>query len=379
MKPEELIKYRKLIDDIDDKLVSLLVERAKYVKEVGAKKKKANLAEFRPEREVEIIERMCSLNRKLGGDLPDNSIANIWLEVISGCRSLEKRLRIGYLGPAGTYSELAARTLFGHQVLLVPFDSLEETLLAAEGESCDIALLPVENSIEGTVGRTLDLFLSTSLKISAEVSIPINHLLLRSKTGLADIDEVVAHSQALLQCQVWLNKNLPGVPRVAAHSNGAAAKMASKNSNLVAIGGQLAADTYNLFAIAEKIENDKNNRTRFAALGSFEPDDCGFDQTSLILAVPDKAGAMYALIEPLAKHGVSMRRFESRPARNQSDTSWHYYFYVDLEGHHASPSVSTALLEIEKRTVFFKNLGSYPLFQKLSLPSTSNRGESGND
>jgi chorismate mutase/prephenate dehydratase len=314
---------------MDTKLIKLLVKRASYVKEVGRRKKLSNLAEFRPEREVEIIERMCKENEQLHGHLESKSIATIWLEIISGCRSLEKRLKIAFLGPSGTYSELAARTLFGHQVDLIPFDSLEEVMDAGEKEICDISLLPVENSIEGTVGRTLDLFLSTSLKISAEISIPINHLLLRKKTGFEKIEKIVAHSQALLQCNLWLNKNLPSVPRISVESNGVAAKMASESSGIVAIAGQIAADNYGLLKLASKIENNKNNRTRFAALGSFEPELCGIDHTSLILAVPDEAGAMYSLIEPLAKHGVSMKRFESRPAKRQNETSWHYYFYSD--------------------------------------------------
>ncbi len=368
MKQEELKKFRELIDEMDTKLIEILTKRASYVKEVGRRKKQSNLAEFRPEREVEIIERMCKLNKELNGNLPSSSIATIWLEIISGCRSLEKRLKIAYLGPPGTYSELAARTLFGHQVVFVPFDSLEEVMAAGEKNECDISLLPVENSIEGTVGRTLDLFLTTSLKISAEISIPINHLLLRNRSGMEKINKVVAHSQALLQCQIWLNKNLPKIPRVAVESNGIAAKMASENSDVVAVAGQIAADNYKLSVLARKIENDQNNRTRFAALGNFEPDYCGADHTSLILAVPDKAGAMHSLIKPLAKHGVSMKRFESRPARKQSKSSWQYYFYLDLEGHKNSPSVKLALSEIRDQAVFYKELGSYPLFQKLGLP-----------
>ena len=363
MKQEELKKFRNLIDEMDSKLMEILIKRASYVKEVGRRKKQSNLAEFRPEREVEIIERMCELNKKLNGNLASNSIATIWLEIISGCRSLEKRLKIAYLGPPGTYSELAARALFGHQVVFVPFDSLEEVMAAGEKEECDISLLPVENSIEGTVGRTLDLFLSTSLKISAEISIPINHLLLRNRDGMDDIKKVVAHSQALLQCQVWLNKNLPSVPKIAVESNGIAAKMASDNADIVAVAGQIAADTYKLSVLANKIENDQNNRTRFAALGNFEPDFCGVDHTSLILAVPDKAGAMHGLIEPLAKHGVSMKRFESRPARKKSEASWQYYFYLDLEGHKNTPAVKSALKEIKSQTLFYKELGSYPLFE----------------
>jgi chorismate mutase/prephenate dehydratase len=369
MKPEELKKYRDQIDDIDDQLIELLVKRAGFVKHVGERKKVSNLPVFRPEREVAIIERMCKKNKNLAGFLAENSVATIWLEIISGCRALERQIEISYLGPPGTYSELAARTLFGHQVLLHPYDSLEEVVRVAEIGKTDIALIPVENSTEGTVGRSLDLLLKTSLPISAELSIPIRHLLLRKIDGFDSVQKIVAHEQSLSQCQNWLDENLPNVPRVALESNGQAAKEASKDPSMVAIAGHLAAKKYDLKKIADRIENDSSNRTRFAALGNFVPDSCGVDQTSLILSVPDKAGAMLSLIKPLAQHGVSMKRFESRPYRKSSQLSWEYYFYLDIDGHESDPSVSEALKEIKDRAGFFKNLGSYPRFEKLGLPS----------
>tara|TARA_E500000331_G_scaffold107610_1_gene104466 strand:+ start:1458 stop:2579 length:1122 start_codon:yes stop_codon:yes gene_type:complete len=369
MKPEELKNYRDQIDDIDDQLIHLLVKRAGFVKQVGERKKLANLPVFRPEREVAIIERMCKKNKQLSGFLADNSIATIWLEIISGCRALERKIEISYLGPSGTYSELAARTLFGHQVILHPYDSLEEVVRVAEIGKTDLALIPVENSTEGTVGRSLDLLLKTSLPISAELSIPIHHLLLRKVDSLNQIEKIVAHGQSLSQCQNWLDENLPNVPRIAVESNGKAAKSATKDSSIVAIAGHLAAKKYDLKVLANRIENDSANRTRFAALGNFTPDSCGSDQTSLILSVPDKAGAMLSLIKPLAQHGVSMKRFESRPFRKSSQLSWEYYFYLDIDGHESDPAVSKALKEIKERAGFFKNLGSYPRFEKLGLPS----------
>ncbi len=369
MKPEELKKYRDQIDAIDDQLIKLLVERAGFVKQVDKRKKIANLPVFRPEREVAIIERMTQKNKNLSGFLADTSIATIWLEIISGCRALERKIEISYLGPPGTYSELAARTLFGHQVILHPYNSLEEVVRVAEIGKTDLALIPVENSTEGTVGRSLDLLLNTSLPISAELSIPIHHLLLRKIDGLDSIKKVVAHEQSLAQCQKWLDANLPNVPRVSLESNGEAAKIASKDSSLVAIAGNLAAKKYELKTIAKRIENDSSNRTRFAALGNFIPDSCGVDQTSLILSVPDKAGAMMSLIKPLAQYGVSMKRFESRPFKKSGQLSWEYYFYLDIDGHKSDPSVSEALKEIKERAGFFKNLGSYPRFEKLGLPS----------
>jgi chorismate mutase / prephenate dehydratase len=360
MTPEELQGFRKQIDDIDDQLIQLLAKRAGVVQEVGRRKHLVNSPVFRPEREVAIIERMVAANP---GPLSPTSIATIWLEIISGCRALEREMRVSYLGPAGTYSEQAVRTLFGHRVQMVPCSTLEEAIREAEAGSVDCALLPVENSTEGTVGRTLDILLRTPLKISAEISLPIHHSLLQ-KDGKRDaVKSIAAHPQALAQCQHWLDENFPGVARLPVASNGHAAEMASKDASVAAIAGQAAASHYGLQSVAERIEDDPNNRTRFAAVGDFTPDACGVDQTSLILSVPDRAGAMVSLIEPLARHGVSMKRFESRPARQGS---WEYYFYVDLVGHRKDSNVALALAEIRERAAFFKDLGSYPLFDRLT-------------
>jgi chorismate mutase/prephenate dehydratase len=366
MTPEQLKSFRDQIDACDDEIIKLMVKRAGVVQAVGREKHKVGAAVFRPVREVDIIERMCARNRALGGPLPDQSIAAIWLEIISGCRALERVMRVSYLGPTGTYSEQAVRTLFGHQVEMLPCQSLDEALRKAETGLADIALLPVENSIEGTVGRTLDLLISTSLSISAEVAIPIHHSLLHASGAKEKVKRVVAHSQALAQCQRWLDTNMPGVETVAVASNGHDAEMAAKDESLAAIAGQTAAAHYSLKSIADRIEDDPSNRTRFAALGAFEPEGCGVDQTSLILSVPDKSGAMLSLIEPLARHGVSMKRFESRPARQVGGEAWQYFFFIDLVGHRKDSNVALALAEIQKTAGMFKLLGSYPLFDKLT-------------
>jgi chorismate mutase/prephenate dehydratase len=272
-------------------------------------------------------------------------------------------MRVSYLGPAGTYSEQAVRTLFGHQVEMVPCTTMDEAIREAEAGAVDCALLPVENSTEGTVGRTLDILLRTPLKISAEISLPIHHSLLQKEGKREAIRSIAAHPQALGQCQRWLDENFPGVVRLPVASNGHAAQIASKDPSVAAIAGQLAAQHYGLQSVAERIEDDPNNRTRFAAIGDFNPQACGVDQTSLILSVPDKAGAVVSLIEPLARHGVSMKRFESRPARQGA---WEYYFYLDLVGHRQDSNVALALAEIRQRAAFYKELGSYPLFDRLT-------------
>ncbi len=371
MSGEDLRSLRDRIDAIDEDIVRLLVQRAAVVQQVGHVKQQSGAPVFRPEREVSILERLCAANRAQGGGLPDASIAAIFIEIISGCRALEHVLKVAYLGPAGTYSEQAVRQLFGHRVEGLACASLDEALRMAETGLADVALLPVENSIEGTVGRTLDLLLSTSLEVCAEVSIPIHHSLLHKHGDKTQVRQVVAHAQALAQCQGWLDRNLPGIAQLAVASNGHAAKMAADDTGLAAIAGQAAGALYGLSPIAERIEDDPSNRTRFAALGRFSPGRCGVDQTSLILSVPDKAGAMLSLIEPLSRHGVSMKRFESRPARNLGGSAWQYYFYIDLVGHKTDTPVALALAEIQKTAGMFKMLGSYPLFEKLSSASHS--------
>lgn len=356
MTPEELASLRQQIDAIDDQLLMLLAQRARVVQEVGHRKERAKLPVFRPEREVSILERIRATNP---GPLSSASVSAVWREIISGCRALERVLRVSYLGPAGTYSEQAVRAMFGSQIDLVPCATLDEAIREAEAGSVDVALLPVENSTEGTVGKTLDILLHTPLKIAAEISLPIHHSLLAQGTDLSGIQTIVAHPQSLGQCQRWLDQHAPGLPRLPVASNGQAAEMASKDRTVAAIAGQLAAEHYGLQAIAERIEDEPNNRTRFAAIGQFTPEACGVDQTSLILSVPDRAGAVMSLIEPMSRHGVSMKRFESRPARQGT---WEYHFYVDLVGHCRDSNVALALAEIKERAAFFKLLGSYPLF-----------------
>lgn len=360
MSPDDLARLRQGIDAIDDQMLELLGKRAALVQEVGRLKQQTNAPVLRPEREATIIERMIAANKSA---LPAETINAIWLEIISGCRALEHVMRVAYLGPAGTYSEQAVRALFGHRVELMPCVTLDEAVREAEAGSVDCALLPVENSTEGTVGRTLDILLRTPLKISAEVSLPIHHSLLHKTGERQMVKKISAHPQALAQCHRWLDENFANAERLPVASNGHAAKLAAEDPSIAAIAGQIAGERYGLTAIADRIEDDPNNRTRFAVLGPFEPSACGVDQTSLILSVPDKAGAMLSLIEPFARHGVSMKRFESRPARQ---SAWEYYFYVDLVGHRNDSNVALALAEIRERAAFFKDLGSYPLFDRLT-------------
>ena len=350
----DLDDLRKAIDAIDQQLLALLSERARHALAVGDVKKVDNAPVYRPEREAQVI---ASLQASNPGPLPAEAIASIWREVMSACRGLERRLRVAYLGPAGTFSEQAMRRHFGAGVEGMPCATIDEVFRSTEAEASDFGVVPVENSTEGAVNRSLDLLLTSPLVISSEVTVPVRHILMAQSAKTDGISKVCAHPQALAQCTNWLNRNHPHLERVPVSSNAEGARMAAADPGIAAIAGDLALELYRLQAIALGIQDDPLNRTRFLVVGRYRSTPSGRDQTSLILAVPDRAGAVHALIEPLARHGVSMKRFESRPARQGG---WEYNFYIDLIGHQDDPAVAPALAELKGRCAFYKSLGSYP-------------------
>ena len=355
MSDEKLKPLREQIDAIDAQIVDLLNQRARLAQEVGHVKAETNAPVFRPEREAIVLRRVADRNT---GPLASADMQMIFREVMSLCRSLERRVTVAYLGPSGTFSEQAVYQQFGHAVESVPCVSIDEVFRSTEAGTADFGVVPVENSSEGAINRTLDLLLQTSLSISGEISIPIHHSLM-SKTGSMDgVTRICAHSQALAQCQAWLNQHFPAIERHAVASNGEAARMAGEDPTVAAIAGDIAGQKYDLQTIAAHIQDDPHNRTRFAVIGRLNTTPSGRDQTSLVLAVPNKAGALYNLLTPIVSHGVSMTRFESRPARVGT---WEYYFYVDVEGHAADEKVARALEELKQSAAFFKVLGSYPL------------------
>jgi chorismate mutase/prephenate dehydratase len=348
-----LAALREQIDSVDRKLFELLNERAQVVLKVGELKARTGAPVYRPEREAQILSRLG----ETVGPLPGESLQAIWREVMSACRALERRLRVAYLGPAGTFSEMALLKHFGHGVEAVPCSSIDEVFRITEAGNTDFGIVPVENSTEGTVNRSLDLMLQTPLSILGETAVDVRHNLMNQDASRASIRRVCAHPQALAQCTGWLDRNLPGVERVPVASNAEGARLASIDSSVAGIAAEIAATLYGLGIVDAGIQDDPSNRTRFLIVGRYRCGPSGSDQTSLILSVPDRAGAVHAMIEPLARHGVSMKRFESRPARQGG---WQYYFYIDLLGHQDDPSVAAALSEIRSQAAFCKVLGSYP-------------------
>jgi chorismate mutase/prephenate dehydratase len=354
MSDNKLLPLRHRIDAIDAQLLDLLNQRARVAEEVGHLKAETNAPVFRPEREAQVLRSVAQSNT---GPLHNDDVQLIFREIMSACRALERRVVVAFLGPVGTFSEQAVYQQFGHAIQALPCVSIDEVFRATEAGTADFGVVPIENSSEGAINRTLDLLLQTSLAISGELAIPVQHSLM-SKTGNMDgITRICAHSQALAQCQAWLNQHYPHIERLAVASNAEAARMASGDSSVAAIASEIAGQQYNLGVVSAHIQDDPHNRTRFAVIGRLRTTPSGKDQTSLVLAVPNKAGAVYNLLAPLSRHGVSMTRFESRPARTGN---WEYYFYVDVEGHVMDEKVAAAMAELNDNAAFFKVLGSYP-------------------
>ena len=302
-----------------------------------------------------MLRRVQSLN---AGPLPDESVTFFFREVMSACLSLEQPLGIAFLGPLGTFSESAATKHFGHAARLSPQSSIDDVFREVESGHAQYAVVPVENSTEGAVGRTMDLLLGTQLKICGEVVVRIHQNLLSNETDLSKITRVYSHAQSLAQCHEWLNRMLPGAQRISVGSNAQAAQMASEELGVAAIAGEAAAARYNLPRLAENIEDEPNNTTRFLVLGKHDAGPSGRDKTSLIMSAANRTGALHELLLPLSSAGVSMCRLESRPARN---ALWEYVFYVDIEGHRDEAPIKAALEELGRRSAYLKTLGSYPV------------------
>lgn len=351
---KKLKPLREQIDSIDTQILDLLNRRARIAQEVGHVKAETNAPVFRPEREAQVLRSVAERNP---GPLGAADVQTIFREIMSACRALEKRVTVAYLGPAGTYTEQAAYRHFGHSVEGIPCATIDEVFRATEAGTAEFGVVPVENSTEGAINRTLDLLLQTSLLISGEISIPVQHNLMTKSGSIEGITRIYSHYQTLAQCQGWLNLNFPNMERHPVASNAEAARIAAEDPTVAAIAGQVAGERYGLRVVNAHIQDDPHNRTRFAVVGRLQTGPSGKDQTSLVLSVPNKAGAVYNLLAPLAKHGVSMTRFESRPARMGT---WEYYFYVDVEGHAQDEKVTKALAELQANAAFFKVLGSYP-------------------
>jgi chorismate mutase/prephenate dehydratase len=351
----DIDKLRAQIDALDDELAALLQRRARLAQQIGGLK--GGAPAYRPEREAQVLRRVAG---RAADPLPPEAVARVFREVISACRGLEQAIRVTYLGPAGTFSEQAVRRHFGGAVEALPLPSIDEVFRRCEAGEAQFAVVPVENSTEGAVGRTLDLLLATPLKICGEVELRVQQNLMAREGDAASLARVYSHAQSLAQCQAWLDRHLPRAERVPVTSNAEAAERASREARAGAIAGEAAAERFGLRLLARGIEDDPNNTTRFLVLGALETTPSGRDRTSLVMTAENRPGAVHALLTPLAEAGVSMTRIESRPARAMRSALWEYLFYIDLEGHQQDARVAAALGELRRKAPFLKVLGSYP-------------------
>ncbi len=352
---------RERIDGIDAQLHGLINERALLARQVGVSKHAAGhtVDFYRPEREAQVLRAAVARNRSHRGPLRDEEIVRLFREIMSACLAQQEPLKVAFLGPEGTFTQQAVLKQFGHSVRALSLTSIEEVFREVEAGSADFGVVPIENSSEGTVNNTLDMFLTSPLCICGEVELRIHQHLLGRMDALDRIVRVCAHPQGLAQCRAWLQENLPGAERVPVSSNAEGARRARDEAGTAAIAGSAAAEVYGLGILVPEIEDRHDNTTRFLVIGrkAFPPS--GEDKTTLLVSAAhtDAPGALFRLLEPFAGHQLSMTRIESRPSRRRK---WDYVFFIDVEGHAASEPLASALAEVRERASLFRILGSYP-------------------
>lgn len=352
---ENLLKVRDRIDAIDNQFLLLLKERLCCAKEIGRLKNKENRAKWDPLRERQIFERLKGLNN---GEFPEQPMTSIFREIITTCRLSQKSIEVGYLGPEATFSHLAGVKYFGHSAKFKPLQTIDDIFHEVEHGRISYGIVPVENSIEGSVTSTLDSFIKYRVKISGEVNLGIKHNLVNHSGAIEDIKMVISHSQPLAQCQEWLRHNLPNIPCQTVFSTGVAAQMAGKDHTVAAIASDLAIKTYNLQVVARGVEDYRGNTTRFLIIGTNSPARSGKDKTSLLLSLLDRPGALNSTLSILAEHGVNLSKIESRPVKGEAGK---YLFFIDMLGHIDDPIIKKATDKLRESCASFEWLGSYPL------------------
>jgi len=350
----ELDRLREKIDDIDLKIVELLNKRTKIVLEVGKTKLDKRLKIHSPERERAILRRLREHNP---GPFPNEPLKLIYEEIISASLALQQPLKVAYLGPSATFTHLAARRQFGSSTNYLPESTIKEVFEAVSRDKSVYGVVPIENSTEGVVNYTLDMFIDSDLNIAFEIMMPIIHNLLSRTGNISDVKKIYSHAQAKAQCRGWLDRNLPGVPVIEELSTAAAAKRAVKDTSAAAVASELAASEYNLQFIERGIEDNKNNYTRFLVIAKDSPGKTGSDKTSIMFSIKDEPGSLYSILRSFARHKINLSKIESRPSRRKA---WEYIFFVDMEGHMEDKGIKKAVNEVMKDCLFLKVLGSYP-------------------
>jgi chorismate mutase/prephenate dehydratase len=353
---DPLADIRQRIDEIDAAVQQLISERAECAHKIAEIKREQGDTDhfYRPEREAQVLRKIQQRNK---GPLSDDAISGIFREIMAVCLALEKPLKVAFLGPEGTYTHSAAVKHFGSRIESEPVASIEEVFRLVEADGANFGVVPVENSSEGVINHTLDLFMKSSLTISGEVELRIRHNLMTNETATAAIERVYAHQQTLAQCRLWLDANLPNAQRIAVRSNAEAVIMAAQHDSSAAIAGIMASELYSLPVMYADIEDEPNNTTRFVVIGKYQSPPSGDDRTSLLVFAHNKPGSLFSLLQPLAKRNISMSNIESRPSRRGV---WEYVFFIDIDGHRDEQNVADAIAEIENASAMVTVLGSYP-------------------
>jgi chorismate mutase/prephenate dehydratase len=351
-----LEKLRNQIDALDQQLLELISARAKLAKQIAQVKAQTggSGAYYRPDREASVLKKVIEHNQ---GPLPDEEMARLIREIMSACLALEQRLQVAFLGPSGTFTEEAAYKHFGHSIQTLATTSIDDVFREVESDNANYGVVPIENSTQGIVNSTLDMFLESTLSIVGEVELRVHQHLLSNSGKLNDIQVLYSHQQSLAQCKKWLETNLPGIKRVPVSSNADAAMRAANEENAAAIASETAASVYGLNILNKKIEDSPDNTTRFLIIGKQEVEPTEDDKTTLLISARNKPGALYSLLQPLAKNNVSMTRIESRPSHC---VNWEYVFFLDLEGHIKNDTIKNCVAELKAEADLLKVLGSYP-------------------
>ena len=356
---QDLVKIRKRINAIDERLQALINERATIAQQVGVAKGELGSAVdyYRPEREAEVLRNVLDRN---DGPMRDDEMLRLFREIMSACLAQQEPLKIGFLGPEGTFTQTAVFKHFGHSVRALPFHSIDEVFQEVESGAADFGVVPIENSTEGSVNNTLDMFLTSPLKIAGEIELKIEQHLMSRISGLENIERICAHEQSLAQCRGWLREYLPQVELIGMSSNAAGARRARDEEGTAAIGPDVAADVYDLKIMVNNIEDRPDNATRFLVIGRKLLSFSGDDKTTILVSTQNTlggAGVLHNLLQPFAEHGINMTRIESRPSRRKN---WDYVFFIDIEGHAKEAPLSDALATLESNSSLFRILGAYP-------------------
>ncbi|MEW6557481.1 MAG: prephenate dehydratase [Elusimicrobiota bacterium] len=349
-----ILEIRQKIDRVDKKILKLLNERIKLAIKIGKIKSQKQEDIFSPVREKEVVTNLVKQNK---GPLPDECLSDIFQEILNVSRSIQKKLKISYLGPEATFTHLAAIKIFGKYVDYIPVESIKDVFVEIEKNRADYGVVPIENSTEGVVNHTLDMFIESDLKIASEIFLEISHCLLSQESAVKKVKKVYSHPQAIAQTRNWIEKNLESIKIIEVASTSDAARLAKRERKTAAIASTVASEIYELNILARGIEDFKDNFTRFLVIGKKSPPASKNDKTSIMFSVKDRIGALHDMLVPFKKYRLNLTKIESRPTKRKA---WEYLFFVDFVGHIDDKNVKRALAELEKNCTLLKLLGSYP-------------------